>query len=138
QGVLVPGLGTFAVVPKQVDSMEEMYVVRRPVFQLDMDVSSLRELMFPMVMIPDDIEIMPLDYWWLSQTTSLPPDVVRNCVEETILLYSFQLRDRRNLTFAFGDIGVLSCQDNFLCMRFHHSCVVRLESWYPWVALLLT
>ncbi|NWI60683.1 CCD81 protein, partial [Calyptomena viridis] len=138
QGVLVPGLGTFAVVHKQVDNAEEVYVVQRPVFQLDMDVSCLRELMFPMVMIPGDIEVTPLDYWWLSQTTSLPPDVVRNCVEETILLYSFQLRDRQNVTFAFGDIGVLSCQDNFLCMRFHHSCVVGLESWYPWVALLLT
>ncbi|NXM70027.1 CCD81 protein, partial [Serilophus lunatus] len=137
QGVLVPGLGTFAVVHKQVNSTEEMYVVQRTVFQLDMNVSCLQELMFPTVMIPGDIEIMPLDYWWLSQITSLPPDVVRNCVEETILLYSFQLRDRQNPTFAFGDIGVLSCQDNFLCMRFHHICIVGMESWYPWVAPLL-
>ncbi|XP_027526327.1 uncharacterized protein LOC113960774 isoform X1 [Neopelma chrysocephalum] len=138
KGVLVPGLGTFAVVPEQVDGAEEVYVVRRPVFQLDMDVSCLRELMFPTVMIPGDIEIAPLDYWWLSQTTSLPPDVLRDCVEETVLLYSFQLRDRQHLAFAFGDIGVLSCQDNVLCMRFHRSCVKKLENWDTWVALLLT
>ncbi|XP_017941134.2 coiled-coil domain-containing protein 81-like isoform X2 [Manacus vitellinus] len=137
-GVLVPGLGTFAVVPEQVDGAEEVYVVRRPVFQLDMDVSCLRELMFPTVMIPGDIEIAPLDYWWLSQTTSLPPDVLRDCVEETVLLYSFQLRDRQRLAFAFGDIGVLSCQDNVLCMQFNRSCVKKLENWDTWVALLLT
>ncbi|XP_027521326.1 coiled-coil domain-containing protein 81-like isoform X4 [Corapipo altera] len=138
KGVLIPGLGTFAVVPEQVDGAEEVYVVRRPVFQLDMDVSCLRELMFPTVMIPGDIEIAPLDYWWLSQTTSLPPDILRDCVEETVLLYSFQLRDRQRLAFAFGDIGVLSCQDNVLCMQFHRSCVKKLENWDTWVALLLT
>ncbi|KAI1232844.1 hypothetical protein IHE44_0006024, partial [Lamprotornis superbus] len=114
KGVLVPGLGTFAVVHEQINGTEEVYVVRRPVFQLDMDTSCLRELVFPTVMMPGDIEIMPLDYWWLSQTNSLPPDVVRGCVEETILLYSFQLRDRQRPAFAFENIGILSCQDNRL------------------------
>ncbi|KAJ7415788.1 hypothetical protein BTVI_37324 [Pitangus sulphuratus] len=138
KGVLVPGLGTFAVVHEQVDGAEEVNVVRRPVFQLDMDLSCLRDLMFPTMIIPGDVEIAPLDYWLLSQTTSLPPDVLRDCVEETVLLYSFQLRDGQHLGFAFGDIGILSCQDSVLCMRFHRTCVERLESWNTWVALLLT
>ncbi|XP_027751195.1 uncharacterized protein LOC114063236 isoform X3 [Empidonax traillii] len=137
-GVLVPGLGTFAVVHEQVDGAEEVYVVRRPVFQLDMDLSCLRNLMFPTMIIPGDVEIAPLDYWWLSQTTSLPPNILRDCVEETVLLYSFQLRDGQHLAFAFGDIGILSCQNSVLCMRFHRTCVERLESWDTWVALLLT
>ncbi|XP_027751196.1 coiled-coil domain-containing protein 81-like isoform X4 [Empidonax traillii] len=138
KGVLVPGLGTFAVVHEQVDGAEEVYVVRRPVFQLDMDLSCLRNLMFPTMIIPGDVEIAPLDYWWLSQTTSLPPNILRDCVEETVLLYSFQLRDGQHLAFAFGDIGILSCQNSVLCMRFHRTCVERLESWDTWVALLLT
>ncbi|XP_056360189.1 coiled-coil domain-containing protein 81-like isoform X3 [Oenanthe melanoleuca] len=138
KGVLVPGLGTFAVVHEQIHGKEELYEVRRPVFQLDMDMSCLQELLFPTVMIPGDIEIMPLDYWWLSQTNSLPPDVVRGCVEETILLYSFQLRDRQRPAFAFENIGILSCQDNVLCMQFHCSCIAGLESQDTWVALLLT
>ncbi|NWV10008.1 CCD81 protein, partial [Ptilonorhynchus violaceus] len=138
QGILVPGLGTFAVVHEQVNGTEEVYVVRRPVFQLDVDMSCLRELMFPTVMIPGDIEIMPLDYLWLSQTTSLPPDVVRGCVEETILLYSFQLRDRQRPVFVFENIGILSCQDNGLCMQFYCSCIAGLENRDNWVALLLT
>ncbi|NXI31336.1 CCD81 protein, partial [Sterrhoptilus dennistouni] len=138
QGVLVPGLGTFAVVPEQINGTEEVYVVRRPIFQLDMDMSCLRELVFPTVMMPGDIEIMPLDYWWLSQANSFPPDVVRGCVEETILLYSFQLRDGQCPAFAFENIGILSCQDNVLCMQFHCSCIAGLESRDTWVALLLT
>ncbi|NXX69418.1 CCD81 protein, partial [Spizella passerina] len=138
QGVLVPGLGTFAVIPEQINSTEEVYVVRRPVFQLDMDMSCLQDLVFPTVMIPGDIVIMPLDYWWLSQNNSLPPDLVRGCVEETILLYSFQLRDRQHPAFAFENIGILSCQDNVLCMQFHCSCIAGLESQDTWVALLLT
>ncbi|XP_023801562.1 coiled-coil domain-containing protein 81-like isoform X2 [Cyanistes caeruleus] len=138
KGVLVPGLGTFAVVHEEINGTEEVYVVRRPVFQLDMDMSCLRELVFPTVMMPGDIEIMPLDYWWLSQTNSLPPDVVRGCVEETILLYSFQLKDRQYPAFAFENVGILSCQDNVLCMQFHCSCIAGLESRETWVALLLT
>ncbi|NWT63209.1 CCD81 protein, partial [Erythrocercus mccallii] len=138
QGVLVPGLGTFAVVHEQINGTEKMYVVRRPVFQLDMDMSCLQELVFPTVMMPGDIEIMPLDYWWLSQANSLPPDVVKGCVEETILLYSFQLRDRQHPAFDFENIGILSCQDNVLCMQFHCSCIAGLESQDTWVALLLT
>ncbi|NWV51930.1 CCD81 protein, partial [Daphoenositta chrysoptera] len=138
QGVLVPGLGTFAVVHEQINGTEEVYVVRRPVFQLDMDMSCLQELVFPTVMIPGDVEIMPLDYWWLSQTNSLPPDMVRGCVEETILLYSFQLRTKQRPAFTFKNIGILSCQDNVLCMQFHSSCIAGLESRDIWVALLLT
>ncbi|KFP88979.1 Coiled-coil domain-containing protein 81, partial [Acanthisitta chloris] len=138
QGVLVPGLGTFAVIHKQVDGTEKVYIVRTPVFQLDMDASCLGKLGYPTVVIPGDSKITPLGYWCLSQTTSLPPDVVRGCVEETILLYSFQLRDRQHLAFAFRDIGILSCQDNVLCMQFHQSCIAALESQDTWVALLLT
>ncbi|NXC56556.1 CCD81 protein, partial [Aleadryas rufinucha] len=137
QGVLVPGLGTFAVVHEQINGTEEVYVVRRPVFQLDVDMSCLRELVFPVVMISGDIEIMPLDYWWLSQTNSFPPDTVRGCVEETILLYSFQLRTGQRPGFTFENIGILSCQDNVLCMQFHYSCIAELESRDIWVALLL-
>ncbi|NWT14458.1 CCD81 protein, partial [Vireo altiloquus] len=138
QGVLVPGLGTFAVVHEQINGTEEVYTVRRPVFQLDMDMSCLRELVFPSVMIPGGTEIMPLDYWWLSQTNSLPPDMVKSCVEETILLYSFQLRTRQCPAFAFKNIGILSCQDNVLCMHFYCSCIAELESQDLWVALLLS
>ncbi|XP_068886982.1 coiled-coil domain-containing protein 81-like isoform X2 [Aphelocoma coerulescens] len=103
-----------------------------------MDMSCLRELVFPTVMIPGDIKIMPLDYCWLSQTNSLPPDMVRGCVEETILLYSFQLSTRQCPAFTFENIGILSCQDNVLCMQFHCSCIAELASQDIWVALLLT
>lgn len=42
------------MVPEQINSTEEVYVVRRPVFQLDMDISCLQELVFPTVMIPGE------------------------------------------------------------------------------------
>ncbi|NXL69465.1 CCD81 protein, partial [Leptocoma aspasia] len=128
--VLVPGLGTFPVVHEQINSIEEVYGVQRPVLQLDMDMSCIWELVFPTVMIPGDIKIMPLDCWWMSQTNSLPPDRVKDCVEETILLYSFQLRDRQCPAFTCENTGIL-------CMQFHCSCVAGLESCNTCVALLL-
>ncbi|XP_026719210.1 coiled-coil domain-containing protein 81-like isoform X2 [Athene cunicularia] len=138
KGVVVTGLGTFAVVQERFVGEEEVYVVRRPVFQLDMDAICLQELAFPTVLIPGNIEIKTLNYEWLSQATSFPQHMVEDCVQETIFLYSFQLRNRQRLAFAFKDIGVLSCRDNVLCMRFYYDCVTGLESEASQIALLHT
>ncbi|KFV18931.1 Coiled-coil domain-containing protein 81, partial [Tauraco erythrolophus] len=138
QGVLVSGLGTFAMVQERFHGEEEVYVVRRPVFQLEIDASCLWELMVPTVVIPGSVEIKPLNYRWLSRATSFPLHVVEGCVQETILLYSFQLRNRQRLAFTFKDIGVLSCKDDVLCMRFYYDCVTGLESKASRIALLHT
>ncbi|KAF1604062.1 Coiled-coil domain-containing protein 81, partial [Eudyptes chrysolophus] len=138
QGVLVTGLGTFAMVQERFHGEEEVYVVRRPVFRLDIDALCLQELAFPTVAIPGDVKIKPLNYKWLSRATSFPQHVVEDCVQETILLYSFQLRNRQRLAFAFKDIGVLSCKDDVLCMRFYYDCVTGLKSKASCIALLHT
>ncbi|KAF1672691.1 CCD81 protein, partial [Pygoscelis papua] len=138
QGVLVTGLGTFAMVQERFHGEEEVYAVRRPVFRLDIDALRLQELAFPTVVIPGDVKIKPLNYKWLSRATSFPQHVVEDCVQETILLYSFQLRNRQRLAFAFKDIGVLSCKDDVLCMRFYYDCVTGLESKASRIALLHT
>ncbi|KAK2513948.1 hypothetical protein Q9966_015975 [Columba livia] len=138
KGVLLPGLGTFAMVHEQFHGEDEVYVVRRPVFRLEMDNSLLQELVFPTVVIPGNVQISPLNYKWLSRATSFPPHVLEDCVQETILLYSFQLRNRQRLAFSFKDIGVLSCKDDVLCMRFYYDCVTGLESKASRIALLHT
>ncbi|KAK2512420.1 hypothetical protein Q9233_016314 [Columba guinea] len=138
KGVLLPGLGTFAMVHEQFHGEDEVYVVRRPVFRLEMDNSLLQELVFPTVVIPGDVQISPLNYKWLSRATSFPPHVLEDCVQETILLYSFQLRNRQRLAFSFKDIGVLSCKDDVLYMRFYYDCVTGLESKASRIALLHT
>ncbi|KAM6364549.1 coiled-coil domain-containing protein 81-like isoform 2-T2 [Pluvialis apricaria] len=138
KGVLLTGLGTFAMVQERFHGAEEVYMARRPVFQLDSDALCLQELAFPTVVIPDDVKIKPLNYRWLSQATSFPRHVVEDCVQETVLLYSFQLRKRQRLAFTFKDIGVLSCRDDVLCMRFYYECVTGLESKASRIALLHT
>ncbi|NXT26659.1 CCD81 protein, partial [Syrrhaptes paradoxus] len=138
QGVLMTGLGTFAMVQECIQCKGEKCVVRRPVFQLDIDVLCLQKLTHPTVVIPGNVKIKPLNYKWLSRATSFPRHVVEGCVEETIALYSFQLRNGQRLAFAFKDIGVLSCKDGVLCMRFYYDCVTGLESKARWFALLCT
>ncbi|NXW66946.1 CCD81 protein, partial [Eurystomus gularis] len=138
QGVLVTGLGTFAMVQERFHGKEEVHVVRRPIFQLDIDEFFVKDLAFPTVVIPGDAKIKLLNYSWLSRATSFPRHVVENCVQETILLYSFQLRNKQRLAFTFKDIGVLSCKDDVLCMRFYLECVTGLESKASQIALLHT
>ncbi|XP_049683096.1 uncharacterized protein LOC126049964 isoform X1 [Accipiter gentilis] len=138
KGVLVAGLGTFAMVQEQFQGKEEVYVVRRPVFRLELDVLCLQELAFPTVVIPGNVKIKPLNYKRLSRATSFPQHVVKDCVQETILLYSSQLKNGQRLSFAFKDIGVLSCNDDLLCMRFYSDCVTGLERKASRIALLHT
>ncbi|NXX99383.1 CCD81 protein, partial [Centropus bengalensis] len=138
QAVQVAGLGTFAVVQERFYSKEEVHVVRRPVFQLDTDNFSLWEIACPTVVIPGDVKIELLDYWWLLQATSFPRHVLEGCVRETILLYYLQLRNGQHLAFAFREIGVLSCDGNGLCMQFYADCVTGLERKASRIALLQT
>ncbi|NXJ64606.1 CCD81 protein, partial [Rostratula benghalensis] len=137
-GVFLPGLGTFAMVQEQFWGEKEVFTVRRPVFQLDIDGAYLQEFMFQTVSIPGNAKINPLNYRWLSQTTSFPRYILEDCVRESILLYSFQLRNRQHPSFTFKNIGILSCQDDVLCMRFYYECVTGLESKASWIALLHT
>ncbi|XP_054667266.1 uncharacterized protein LOC129200035 [Grus americana] len=174
KGVLLTGLGTFAVLQEQLQGKEEAYEVRRPVFQPDIDALQLEELVFPTVVIPGEkavatlhfppprpgedvcsllfgkgwemsgmaskgnVKIQPLNYKWLSRATCFPQHVVAECVRETVRLYSFQLQKGRRLAFVFKDIGVLSCKDDVLCMRFYYNCVTGLERKASRIALLRT
>ncbi|XP_040398825.1 coiled-coil domain-containing protein 81-like [Cygnus olor] len=136
QGVQVAGLGTFAVVQEQFHGKQELLLVRRPFFQLDIDELWLEEIYCPTEILPDGVKIEPLNYVQLSRATSFPLHVVKNCVQETILLYCFLLRSKEHVPFGFRDIGVLTCEDGFLCMKFYLDCVKRLESTAGLVALL--
>ncbi|KFQ02383.1 Coiled-coil domain-containing protein 81, partial [Leptosomus discolor] len=138
QGVMITGLGTFAMVEEQFRGEEEVYVIRRPIFQLDTDALCLQEVMVTTEVIPGNVTIEPLDYRQISQATSLLQQVVKSCVQETILLYSLHLRNRQHPSFAFKDIGVLSCKDNILYMWFYYDCVTGLESKAGQIALLHT
>ncbi|XP_066840439.1 coiled-coil domain-containing protein 81-like [Anser cygnoides] len=136
QGVRVAGLGTFGVVREQFHGKEELLLIQRPFFQLDIDELWLEEIFCPTELLPDGVKIEPLNCVQLSRATSFPLHVVKNCVQETILLYCFLLRSKEHVPFAFRDIGVLTCEDGFPCMKFYLDCVKRLGSIAGLVALL--
>ncbi|XP_040510164.1 uncharacterized protein LOC121107842 isoform X4 [Gallus gallus] len=136
KGVLVPGLGLFAAVREQFHSKEVAVSVRRPVFQLDIGVLWLQDLQSPTDIIPDDVKIERLNYRQLSRATGISLHVVQRCVRETVLLYCHLLRNKAHVSFAFKNIGVLTYEDDFLCMRFLYSCIKTLDSNASLTALL--
>ncbi|NXX82800.1 CCD81 protein, partial [Urocolius indicus] len=138
QGVLVKGLGIFAVVREKLWGKEVEYVIQRPVFQLDADLSRLLNVKDPQENIFDDVEVEPLNYKWLLRATSFPLHVVEGFVEETILLYALQLWAGQNRPFIFKNIGVLSSTQGFLCLHFYRSCVEALEKRETILTLLHT
>ncbi|NWT45103.1 CCD81 protein, partial [Chroicocephalus maculipennis] len=145
QCVLLPGLGTFAMIREQFQGEEEVFTAQRPVFQLNIDVACLQELTFPTVVIPAEKAVATRHFPALCLGAAVCSvlfgkgwEKERVASKDTILLYSFQLRNGQHLSFAFKDIGVLSCQDGMLCMRFYFDCVTGLESKASHMALLHT
>lgn len=88
------------------------------------------------LLLADDVKVEPLNFQQLSRASGFPWRTVENCVRETILLYSFQLRNGKRFAFAFQDIGILACKGNFLCMQFYSHCIAGLESTASPIALL--
>ncbi|XP_021237443.1 coiled-coil domain-containing protein 81-like isoform X2 [Numida meleagris] len=80
------------------------------------------------VLLADCVKVEPLNYWQLARATAFPLHVVQLCVQETILLYCLFLKDKVHVSFAFKDLGVLTCEDDFLCMTFYYNCTAMPES----------
>ena len=83
------------------------------------------------LLLADDVKIERLNYRRLSR-------VVQRCVQETVLLYCHLLRNKAHVSFAFKNIGVMTYENDFLCMRFLSSCITTLESNASLTALLHT
>ena len=81
------------------------------------------------LLLADDVKIERLNYRRLSR-------VVQRCVQETVLLYCHLLRNKAHVSFAFKNIGVMTYEDDFLCMKFFSSCITMLESNASLTALL--
>ncbi|XP_064374608.1 uncharacterized protein LOC135329609 [Dromaius novaehollandiae] len=123
KGVLLAGLGTFCTVREPLrPGKDDVLTVRRPVFQLEMDMVWLQRLQHPKVTLPDNVKIKPLKYRQLSLATSFSRRVVEDCVQETIRLFSAHVRNKEKVAFAFRDVGVLTCQEDKVHMSFYARC----------------
>lgn len=63
QGVLVAGLGAFAVVQEQFHHEEGAVAVRRPVFHLDIDAQWLQDFQSPTEIIPGEKAAATFPLW---------------------------------------------------------------------------
>lgn len=88
------------------------------------------------LLLADDVKIERLNYRQLSRATGISLHVVQRCVRETVLLYCHLLRNKAHVSFAFKNIGVMTYENDFLCMRFLSSCITTLESNASLTALL--
>ncbi|XP_040509906.1 coiled-coil domain-containing protein 81-like [Gallus gallus] len=151
-GVLVPDSGSFAAVREQFHSKEVAVVGPKTCLPAGhRPVLWLQDLQSPTDIIPGEkaaatfpfpphtmSRLSGLNYRQLSRATGISLHVVQRCVRETVLLYCHLLRNKAHVSFAFKNIGVLTYEDDFLCMRFLSSCITTLESNASLTALLHT
>ncbi|NWJ08365.1 CCD81 protein, partial [Crypturellus undulatus] len=137
QGVLIVGLGTFGTVQEPLRlAAGNVLVIRRPVFQLDMDTVWLQGLKYHKATLPVNLEIKQLDLEHLSRATSYSWQVVEGCVEETIRLFSSHMREKENVAFTFRNVGILARQKDKVHMRFYAHCTQQLEGTGSLIAAL--
>ncbi|OXB52372.1 UNVERIFIED_CONTAM: hypothetical protein H355_012517 [Colinus virginianus] len=138
KGVLVERLGVFVVLKEQFHGKGHSISVRRPVFQLDISAVGPQHVSFHREIIPDGVEIEPLNYRRLSQATAFSLIEVQHCVQETIHMFHLLLRNKEHVSFAFKNIGILTYEDEFLCTRFYFSCITALGNEAHLIVLLQT
>ncbi|OXB70270.1 UNVERIFIED_CONTAM: hypothetical protein H355_013967, partial [Colinus virginianus] len=126
KGVLVERLRVFAVLKEQFHGKDHSISVRRPVFQPDIRAVGPQHVSFHGEIIPDGVEIEPLNYRQLSQATAFSLIKVQHCVQKSILMFHHLLRNKEHVSFAFKNIGVLTYEDEFLCTSFYFSCITVL------------
>ncbi|KAM6322140.1 coiled-coil domain-containing protein 81 isoform 2-T9 [Podargus strigoides] len=103
KGMAVDGLGVFYVLREYNSEVNRDVIVLK--FHVLDTVALALGLIDVYTDIPDDIEIVPLDYFQLSLQTSLPEELVEKCVNEIMVLFRWGLGLEEDCSFVLDCFG---------------------------------
>ncbi|KFV45575.1 Coiled-coil domain-containing protein 81, partial [Tyto alba] len=96
------GIGTFAIVPVHATVGEdEVLPVERPVFQLSRFLKKFYSLKHAKTQIPDKTQFVQLDFKQIAAETHFRPEIVEQCVHETLLLFAEALQENKEVELSF-------------------------------------
>nr|XP_047910137.1 coiled-coil domain-containing protein 81-like isoform X5 [Anser cygnoides] len=125
KGVAVDVLGVFYIQRKHSSEVNGDMVVPR--FHLSERVAQAQGLSYTSSDIPDDLKVVPLDYSQLSQKTSIPEKLVKECVNDIVVLFSWGAGLGEDYDLVFKGIGCLMGRNKILTMRYHTQFLLAID-----------
>ncbi|XP_035200877.1 uncharacterized protein LOC118177340 [Oxyura jamaicensis] len=125
KGVAVDVLGVFYILRNHSSKVNRDMVVPR--FHLSERVAQVQGLSYTSSNIPDYIKVVPLDYSQLSQQTSIPEKLVKECVNDIVVLFSWGAGLGEDYDLVFKGIGSLMSRNKILTMRYRREFLLAID-----------
>ncbi|NXS50961.1 CCD81 protein, partial [Balaeniceps rex] len=103
QGVRIPTLGSFDVVPKWVQVGDKAVIIQRPVFWLSRNLAGI--LRDDRDYLPGNKELEPLKCGTVAAAASVSRRKVEDCIQGTTSLLSHCLGKGENIALVLRDVG---------------------------------
>ncbi|XP_050572828.1 coiled-coil domain-containing protein 81-like [Cygnus atratus] len=120
QGVRIPALGSFDVVPKWVKVGNETIIFLKPVFYMARNLIVSHNLMDNKEYLPGHKELEPLKFGEVAAAASVSWKKVEGCIQGTMSLISRCVGKGENIALVLMDVGVLLIEGTKVQMKFYY------------------
>eukprot|EP00075_Anas_platyrhynchos_P014947 XP_027304200.1 coiled-coil domain-containing protein 81-like [Anas platyrhynchos] len=122
------GIGTFAVVSAKTTGADgKAMVVRKPIFKPCRFMKIFYKLKCAESRIPIETFIDPLDIEKIAAHIYFRPQIVEQCIHETLLLYAGGLLDNQDVEFFFKGIGILTVRRRVVTMNYYTDFLLDVD-----------
>ncbi|XP_040397392.1 uncharacterized protein LOC121061964 isoform X1 [Cygnus olor] len=133
------GIGTFAVVPADTTSADgKAMVVQKPVFQPCRFMKTFYKLKCAENEISIETLVAPLDFGRIASDIRFRPQIVEQCIHETLLLFAGALLEEKDVEFFFKGIGILTVRRKVVTMNFYTEFLLEVDGTNNMYEALLT
>ncbi|KAM4637649.1 coiled-coil domain-containing protein 81-like isoform 2-T5 [Amazona ochrocephala] len=123
------GIGTFALVLVHAKVGEDKVLpVERPVFQLCRFMKKFYKLQCAKTKIPKETPFCQLDFQQIGADIHFRPEIVEQCIHETLLFFAGAIQDKREVEFSFRSVGILAVRRSVVSMTFFDNCLLELDT----------
>ncbi|XP_047912052.2 titin-like [Anser cygnoides] len=127
QGVRVPTLGCFDVVPKRVEDGNKSLTVQWPTFRLARNLVVAHNLTNDKEYLPGHKELEPLKFAEVAAAASVSWKKVEGCIRGTTSLISRCLGKGENIALVLKNMGVLLIEGTTVEIRFYYDFLESLS-----------
>ncbi|XP_068520731.1 coiled-coil domain-containing protein 81-like isoform X1 [Anas acuta] len=127
QGVRIPALGSFDVVPKLVKDGNKTLILQMPTFRLARNLVVTHSLTANKEYLPGHKELEPLHYPEVAAQICLSSQRVESCIQGTTSLISRCVGKGENIALVLRDVGVLLIEGTRVEMKFYSEFLQKLS-----------
>ncbi|NXX74033.1 CCD81 protein, partial [Urocolius indicus] len=105
QGVRIPSLGSFDVLPTWTQVGHEAVIIPRPVFRLARNLAAVHSLVEDQDVLAGNKELRSLKYAAVAAQASVFRQKAESCIQGTVSLLSHCLGKGENVALVLRDVG---------------------------------